>query len=228
MSIYITGDTHADIDWSKLNTTHFTEQKDLTEDDLVIIAGDFGGVWDGANQDRYIQKWYNDKPFTTAFVDGNHENHWFLNSYQTMRWNGGKVHRISQKIVHLMRGEVYTIQGKKFFVMGGADSVDKAWRRYGISWWPEELPSDKEYRRALKNLEKHNWQVDYIITHDCSTKILETMYKETWPVALNDFLDDLEYKHNIQFDHWYFGHHHIDKEIDDKHTAVYQKVIQII
>ena len=46
MSVYVTGDTHGDIDWSKLNTTHFPEQKDLTEDDLVIIAGDFGGLWD--------------------------------------------------------------------------------------------------------------------------------------------------------------------------------------
>ena len=228
MSIYITGDTHGQIDWSKLNTENFPVQKTMTENDLVIIAGDFGGVWDGAGSDRYTQAWYNDKNHTTAFVDGNHENHWLLNSYPVSMWNGGRIHRISKKLVHLMRGEVYMIQGKKFFVMGGADSVDKAWRKYGVSWWPEELPNDKEYKRALRSLKKHNFQVDYVVTHDCSTKILESLYSETWPVQLNHFLDDLEYEHHLQFDHWYFGHHHLDKEIDDKHTALYQKVIRIL
>jgi hypothetical protein len=45
--IYITGDTHGMIDWEKLNTTEFPEQKSLTRDDYVIVVGDFGGVWDG-------------------------------------------------------------------------------------------------------------------------------------------------------------------------------------
>ena len=168
MSIYITGDTHGQHDWSKLNTENFPAQKTMTKDDLVIIAGDFGGVWDGAGSDRYTQEWYNEKNHTTAFVDGNHENHWLLNSYPVSKWNGGRVHRIGQKLIHLMRGEIYTIQGKTFFVMGGADSVDKAYRKYGLSWWPEELPSDKEYKTALRKAQSYcdNMHMSYSRLYD--------------------------------------------------------------
>lgn len=227
MSIYITGDTHGQIDIGKLTTKQFPEQKTMTKDDLVIISGDFGGVWDGAGSDRYVQNWYDDKPFSTAFVDGNHEDHWLLKEYEVEMWNGGKVHRITDSIVHLMRGEVYTIQGRKFFVMGGADSVDKQYRKYGISWWPDELPNAAEYENALTNLAAHDFRVDYVVTHDCPTRILELMYKEIWPSLLNEFLDGLEYERHLKFDHWYFGHHHIDRRIDDRHTALYQRVVKV-
>lgn len=39
--IYVTGDTHANIDIAKLNTTKFPQQKELTKNDFVIICGDF-------------------------------------------------------------------------------------------------------------------------------------------------------------------------------------------
>lgn len=38
--IYVTGDTHANIDIAKLNTTKFPQQKELTKNDFVIICGD--------------------------------------------------------------------------------------------------------------------------------------------------------------------------------------------
>ncbi len=39
------GDTHGDRDINKLNTTKWSLQKDLTKDDVLIILGDFGGLW---------------------------------------------------------------------------------------------------------------------------------------------------------------------------------------
>lgn len=41
-----------------------------------------------------------------------------------------------------MRGEVYNIEDKKIFVMGGAYSIDKYMRKANISWWEQELPND--------------------------------------------------------------------------------------
>ena len=38
--IYVTGDTHANIDIAKLNTTKFPQQKELTKNDFVIITLD--------------------------------------------------------------------------------------------------------------------------------------------------------------------------------------------
>ena len=43
--IYITGDTHAEFK-HRFNMENFSEQKEMTKDDYVIICGDFGGVWD--------------------------------------------------------------------------------------------------------------------------------------------------------------------------------------
>ena len=59
------------------------------------------------------------------FVDGNHENYTRLyNDYPVEEWNGGKVHRIRDSVIHLMRGEIYDIDNKKIFVFGGAFSHD--------------------------------------------------------------------------------------------------------
>ena len=150
--IYITGDTHGIIDWGKINTSRFPEQKDLTKDDYLIVLGDFGGVWGDKDQDRYIQKTYGERNFTTLFIDGNHENHDLLDSYPVEEWHGGKVHRITDSILHLMRGQVYEIDGLTFFTMGGAESTDKAWRKEGVSWWAREMPSEEEYEEAEKSL----------------------------------------------------------------------------
>jgi hypothetical protein len=142
--IYITGDTHGMEDWEKINTTNFPIQKGLTKNDYLIITGDFGGVWDGEEQDRYILKSYDQRPFTTLFIDGNHENHDLLDKYPVEKWNGGKIHRISDSVIHLMRGQVFELDGVKIFAMGGAESTDKMYRREGISWWSREMPSYNE------------------------------------------------------------------------------------
>ena len=41
---------------------------------------------------------------------------------------------ISDSICHLMRGQVFDIDGKTFFTFGGGNSIDKAWRTPGVSW----------------------------------------------------------------------------------------------
>ena len=89
--IFITGDTHGpdrhgsfsrDGFMSRLNTTNFPEQKEMTKDDFVIICGDFGGIWDTdrtkvteSHSEKYSLDWLEAKPFTTLFVPGNHENY---------------------------------------------------------------------------------------------------------------------------------------------------------
>ena len=68
--LFITGDTHGDIDIKKLTTKQFPLQKQLKKTDYLIICGDFGAVWDNGESDAKLQKWYNEKPWTTLFVDG--------------------------------------------------------------------------------------------------------------------------------------------------------------
>lgn len=137
--ILITGDIHGSHDISKLGDDNKVLFRNLTKSDYLIICGDFGLVWDNSEEDRRWRKWLNQRNYTTLFVDGNHENFDLLNNHPVQQWHGGKVHRISDSIIHLMRGQVFEIDGKSFFTMGGAESHDKADRILGKSYWSNEL-----------------------------------------------------------------------------------------
>lgn len=67
---YVAGDCHGDLDWTKLNSENFPEGKHLTKNDYVLVCGDFGCCWGNDPYDKYVQNWYNNKPWTTLFVDG--------------------------------------------------------------------------------------------------------------------------------------------------------------
>jgi len=226
--IFITGDTHGMIDWEKLNTTRFPEQKNLTKDDYLIILGDFGGIWGDEGEDRYIIKTYEKRNFTTLFIDGNHENHDLLDSYPVEEWHGGKIHKISNSVFHLMRGQVFEIDGKTFFTMGGAESTDKQYRKEGVSWWAREMPSIEEYEEAVVNLEKHGGKVDCILTH-CAPEM--TLAALNMPYVyfrssneLTKFFDTLA--QTIQFEDWYFGHYHFNSDLG-KYHLLYNKIVEL-
>ena len=131
--IFITGDTHGELEINKLGAKQFPIGVSLSKDDYVIICGDFGLIWDNGKTDNYWLEWLSVKPFTILFIDGNHENFDLLESYPVKEWNGGKVHQIKDNIFHLMRGQIFTINNKTFFTMGGATSTDKD-RRKNICW----------------------------------------------------------------------------------------------
>ncbi|MBN3411221.1 metallophosphoesterase family protein [Clostridium botulinum] len=225
--IYITGDTHIPIDIERLN---FLDCKNLMKNDYVIICGDFGGVWENSEIELCYREWLQSKPWTTLFIDGNHENFDLLNSYKVEEWHGGKVHFITENIIHLMRGQVFNINELKFWTMGGATSTDKENRREHITWWKEEVPDSNEMREGLSNLEKHNNEVDYILTHTCFNSVLKDIteifgFQPKPEENLNKYLEIIEEK--VDFKHWYFGHFHEDIEIDEKHTMIFEKIIRI-
>lgn len=223
--IYVTGDTHANIDISKLNMDKFPQQKDLTKNDYIIICGDFGLVWDGSRREMWWQDWLSDKNFTTLWVDGNHENFDILYEFPLMDKFGGKVREIAPDIYHLDRGQVLTIDSKKIFVMGGARSTDKECRIEHISWWEQEMPSKEEMERAISSLDKAGWSVDYVITH-CAPRSVQKLiadWYENDPMV--SFLERIYA--DLNFKKWCFGHYHIDKQLNEQFVALYNKVIPI-
>ncbi|WP_160680754.1 metallophosphoesterase [Clostridium sp. C8-1-8] len=222
--IYITGDTHIPNNIQRLDVSSFKAQEKMSKNDYIIICGDFGGVWDGSSEEIQWLQLIEEKTFTTLFVDGNHENFDLLNKYEIKEWNGGKVHFINESIIHLMRGQVYTIDGLKFFTMGGAESIDKYLRKEGETWWKEELPSKEEYEEALDNLSKSNWKVDYVITHTASREIIKELTYLEECNELNSFFNILDKE--LQFRRWYFGHFHKDVDFE-KHSLVYERIIEI-
>ena len=224
--IYVTGDTHILVDISKISTRKFSQQKSLSAEDYVIICGDFGGIWDNGNEELYWLKWLTRKNFTTLFVDGNHENHQMLNkNYPIVQFHKGTAHKINEKIFHLMRGQIYTINGKKVFTMGGASSHDKECRKVGKNWWPQEMPSQQEYENATHNLELHGWKVDYTITH-CAPDSIQLQVKNGYEEnELTHFFESIKGK--LTFERWYFGHYHVDKQIEDRYICLFDRIVAI-
>jgi DNA repair exonuclease SbcCD nuclease subunit len=226
--IYLTGDTHIPIDISKLNTTNFPEQKEMTKDDYVIVLGDFGLIWKNEqdNEEKYWTKWLNDKPFTTFFLDGNHENHNRLNSYPVSKLCGGSVHKISDSIFHLMRNNMFTIEGKNFYVVGGARSTDKAYRKENVSWWSSELPTNKECLEIVDFVDANGYKVDYVLTH-CFPSFYQRLLADWFERDdLTNVFDIVDEKTPNKIC-WYCGHYHLDKQVDEKHIVLYNDIIRL-
>ena len=246
--IFITGDTHGDV-VRRLNMYAFPEQKGMNADkeNFVIICGDFGCVWSGSRAEDYQLDWLNDKPFKTLFVDGNHENYDLLKTYPIEEWSGGQVRFIRPNVIHLMRGEIYEIEGKTFFTFGGARSHDihdgilevgdpriKEWSRNyykmfrinHISWWAEEMPSEAEMQNGLNNLDAAGNKVDFIITHCCASSTQALMSHGFYnPDELTDYLETIRI--NTDFKRWFFGHYHDNKAINEKEILLYEQIVRI-
>lgn len=230
--IYVTGDTHGDIDILKINTQMFPLQRALTRNDYLIVAGDFGAVWDGDRTDKYLQNQWGMRNFTTLFVDGNHENHDLLSSYPVTEWHGGRVHMISESIIHLMRGEVYDIDGCRILTLGGAQSHDMWCRKEGKSWWKGELPTTEELYNMLDTIEAHVNDIDYVITHEAPDHIQDMidLYNEYDHDRLSNFLEAIY--DIIPFKRWYCGHYHVDVDIAEKNvdktcSILYNRVVEL-
>lgn len=229
--IYLTGDTHGEIDVDKLFVGDFAK-KQLTKADYVIILGDFGFIWKNTPDD-FEKTWlaeFDKLPWTTLFIDGNHENFSRLNSYPVEQWHGGKVHKINDSVIHLMRGQVFDIDGKKFFTFGGAKSIDAARRTEGISWWTEEQASYAEIQEGFDNLLAHNNKVDYVLTHTCVTEVCNLIVKSFGssfydPDPMTKVLD--AYHSAIDFTKWYFAHWHVDKDFG-RFECLYDKIDEVI
>lgn len=248
--IWVTGDTHGD--FRRFSTNIFPEQRWMTKDDTLIICGDFGGIWNvpmESKNEKYWLKWLEDKPFTTVFVCGNHENFERLYKYPEKTWNGGKVHEIRPSILHLQRGEVYEIEGLKFFAFGGASSHDikdgildpvddteliKKWRNDysklfridGVSWWKQELPSEEEMQNGIENLKKHNHKVDFIISHSPPASVIALLghgfYEQD---ILTRYLEEIRV--STEYNKWFMGHMHDNRAINTQDILLYDRIIRI-
>ena len=254
--IFVTGDCHCS--FNKLKSKNFPIQREMTKSDIVIICGDFGAVWDNpeSERDSYWLNWLDKKNFTTVFCDGNHENFDMLNnSFETVEFYGGKAHKIRESVYHLMRGEIFTFEGMKFFVFGGAASHDiqggildredfeteteykrmlKKWQKerrlFRINhktWWKEELPSDEEYENAEKKLAAVDYKVDYVISHCAPHSLINLIYTyhREEPNRLTLWFDALAEK--LDFEMWYFGHYHNDIFMDNGFTMLYDEIERI-
>lgn len=216
--VYVTGDTHGDIDRFRSS-----EIKKLGRGDTLIICGDFGFLWDNSRRERAALKKLASKNYTIAFVDGCHENFDMLEDLPVSEWNGGKVHYISDNIIHLMRGQIFTIENKKIFTFGGGCSQDINFRRDSDGWFEREQPSHSEIIEGIGNLRDYNYEVDYIITHEPPAALKDCLRVDVFQrLEVHAFFEEII--KTCSYQKWFFGKCHIDKHIPIKFYALFNNV----
>jgi len=218
MSIYVVGDFHGDA--KSVSSKNFPEGKSLTKNDTVIQLGDFG-MFFSRGEDKESEYWLNwlaDKPFTFAFIRGNHDNKDLIeeNIVQIKKWGNtvGRIqrenHGVYNNIFYLQAG-VYTIENKKILVIPGATSHDKHLRTEHIDWWSNETLSREETEKILNDLDEVKWKVDYVLGHTFpqskAYQFYDGMPNHCQVSQFMDYIDDrLEYKE------WHAGHFHNERE----------------
>ncbi len=221
--IYVTGDTHGE----QNRILYIEQETELKEGDCLLVCGDFGYLFKNDVSENSFLDALERRPYTICFCDGNHENFPAIYSYPVEEWKGGKIHRIRKNVFHLMRGYIFDIEGKSFFAMGGAYSIDKYMRSENVSWWKEEMPTNLEYKQASENLKKHGNSVDYIITHTAPSEIIRHMghSPDAHELELCGYLEWV--MHEISFKKWYFGHWHTNQNLLEKFHALYFDILEV-
>lgn len=228
--IIITGDTHADI--SRILKI---DDSEMTKNDIVIILGDFGVIWGDSERTEYCLKILGEKNFTTAFLDGNHENFVEIARLEKiMFWNDGYVGLLPHGVIHLLRGEIYNINDKRIGVCGGANSVDLWHRTEGISWWREEEITNDDIESFKANLSEEAHvkgnKLDIMLSHDAPASIIPIvkLYSGVNDGEISNSQKQLERINQMaNIEKWYFGHWHINKIIDNKFECLYKKIKEI-
>lgn len=229
--VIITGDTHSDISrlFNLLN-------KGLTKEDIVIVLGDFGVIWNDKEATiKYLKK-LEDLDFTLAFLDGNHENFNLISELESISyWNNGYAGILPGGVIHLLRGEIYEISNRRIGVCGGANSVDLWHRKENESWWKQEDITQDDVDTFKANLEKgyvRDGEIDIMLSHTCPAGILPqvALYSTAngKQVPVRNCEEKLEQINKMaKIDKWYFGHWHIDRPIDNKFECLYKGIKEV-
>lgn len=210
--IYITGDTHGDIEI-------FNERRlgNLKKGDTLIITGDFGFIWDNSKKESKILKKLEKKKFDILFVEGAHENFELLRQYEEAPLHGGAARKIADNIYCLNRGELYSIEDKTVFALGGGLPPETDETEGAVS-----MPTDEELEYAVVNIEEQRRRVDLIVTHEAPASVKRLIDRNACINDLNIFLDTV--MHNTRYEKWYFGSLHEDRPVSENLICVFEEV----
>jgi hypothetical protein len=226
MSILFSGDFHAG---------SYGEISSITKESLVrkygrekyngikyhVILGDGAFMWPGYHKiDLSNYETLAQRPFPVLCVLGNHEPVYGMKAVPEADIGiGEKVMLVNNEkpfVAYLKRGKIYTIDGFKFLVLGGALSADKKYQKKNKTWWKEEYWSKSEKRDLFGMLERDH-SFDGVLSHtgpesmnkmiirflfaDRHTKIIRDEV-----AILNDRVDQM-----IQCPRWWSAHWHHDE-----------------
>ena len=123
--VYYTGDIHG----NAKAIVAFAQYFELTESDTIVILGDVGANYYGNRRDRYCKDALARIKPTVFCIHGNHERRPdTLTGYKQKEWNSGLVWYEDgyPNLLFARDGDIFTMEGTRHLVIGGAYSVDKS------------------------------------------------------------------------------------------------------
>ena len=143
--MYFLGDVHAE---SPLMRDFLN-----SEEKYCLQLGDFGFIfkYNDWKWNRFLNHFEKNYPNKMIFtVLGNHENYDSIEKMPVKDMFGARCRKIRSNVYAVERGEILSIEGLNILCIGGADSIDKAWRQDGISWWAQEKISDTDVKKTVE------------------------------------------------------------------------------
>lgn len=232
---FITGDKHRNFEGVKA----FCRNMNTRRKDVLIILGDTGFNYFEDIRDDKLKKEISELNITLFCLHGNKENRpENVGTYGIRSFCGGKVYYEPKypNIYFAIDGEIYTFEGKKYMVVGGAHSVDKMrCLEEDKPFWYDEMPGDEIKAKVEERLKSENNRIYGMMTHTCPIDYLPTeMFMSTSQNALikrkprkakskklfkpdidrstEEWLGKIEKQ--LDYEVWYCGHYHVDKQID--------------
>lgn len=186
--VRIIGDVHGNwIEYCKIID-------ELPKDTISIVVGDMG-IGFGPEVTHY-DPIKNEPLFpNNFFIRGNHDNPGVCRKHPRYIPDG-------------------TYFRNKIFCVGGAISIDQAWRTEGVSWWRDE---ELSYSELQDMIDKYiELKPDYVITHDGPESIIQRMFSfyipGVYPSRTRVAFDTMLREHKPKW--WVFGHWHKTRKIE--------------
>lgn len=252
MGIFITGDKHGMA--SDLRVT-LGCVPNPSEDDKLIICGDFGAEYGQAINGR-LKKECKKFPGEIIILRGNHDNRYWANhtnvdgiphdgwhievsDFQKSYEGKYLVQNKYPNIKYIQDdGGIYNIDGYMFLMIPGAYSVDKYHRlSSGMNYEPREQLTKEEMKKLSYDCGLWYNEIDFVISHTAPMKLepylrylfLDFFDQSTIDKTMEHWMDDIawEIEQDNKIKQWFFGHYHDDKVINQYYTMLYNTVIPI-
>lgn len=128
---------------------------------------------------------------------------------------------------YIADGHTERIGTTRIMYIGGALSIDKAYRIPGLSWWEDE---ELSYPKLDRMIDIYcSWKPDLLITHECPEFISDTVLRSINRTKFN-MQSRTRNAFQLMFDEykpsaWYFGHWH--NTYQNEHFGTYFRCLNI-
>ena len=145
------------------------ECKLVAREDVLVILRDAGINFYLDESDETLKRELSELEVTLLCIHGNHEKRPSeIPSYEEVGWNGALVYAEPEfpNLFFAKDGEIYHLEGRTAMAIGGAYSIDKYYRLANrLPWFESEQPDDAIEAFVEVQLDRADWQVDYIFFH---------------------------------------------------------------